>query len=63
MTKAHPGPAHWRRSSFSGQAAPECIEVATFDGAVGTRDSKNPSVGHITVTPASWSALLNTIKA
>ncbi|MFE5325906.1 DUF397 domain-containing protein [Embleya sp. NPDC056575] len=63
MTKARSEPPTWRKSSYSGQTAQECVEVTALDGSIDTRDSKDPSIGHITVAPESWSALLGAIKA
>ncbi|MGC0419267.1 DUF397 domain-containing protein [Embleya sp. AB8] len=62
MNKARPQSSGWRKSSYSGQSGQECVEVAPFDGVVGTRDSKDLTVGHITIEPASWSALIGSIK-
>lgn len=63
MTEKRPEFLSWRKSSYSGQNAQECVEVSPLHGAIGTRDSKDPSVGHITIAPESWSALLRAIKA
>ncbi|MFI6981705.1 DUF397 domain-containing protein [Embleya sp. NPDC050154] len=62
MNKAQPQPRHWRKSSFSGQTAPECVEVAQLDDSVGTRDSKNRSRGHLAISPVAWAALMQSIK-
>ncbi|MFE3200990.1 DUF397 domain-containing protein [Embleya sp. NPDC059237] len=63
MTKKRTEFLSWRKSSHSGQNAQECVEVGTLHDAIGTRDSKDPSVGHITITPESWLTLLDSIKA
>jgi hypothetical protein len=55
-------PQTWRKSSFSGQTAQECVEVAPLDGAVGARDSKDVTRGHLAVTPHAWAALTESIK-
>ncbi|MET7301235.1 DUF397 domain-containing protein [Embleya sp. NPDC005575] len=57
------GHAMWRKSTYSAPQGAECVEVAPGFSAVPVRDSKDPSVGHLVVTPASWSALLSTLRA
>ncbi|MCP2164991.1 DUF397 domain-containing protein [Goodfellowiella coeruleoviolacea] len=34
----------WRRSSYSGSQAGNCVEVVVVGGRVGVRDSKRPGV-------------------
>ncbi|MFI6977853.1 DUF397 domain-containing protein [Embleya sp. NPDC050154] len=41
----------------------ECVEVAPGFSVVRDRDSKDLSVGHLVVVPASWFALLSTLLA
>ncbi|MFC0037338.1 DUF397 domain-containing protein [Actinomadura rayongensis] len=53
----------WRKSSRSGTERNACVEVADLSTqAVGVRDSKNPSLGHLSLTPANFSGLLAHIK-
>lgn len=48
--------AKWFKSSRS-RDGQECVEVAHLtDGAVGVRDSKNPSGPALVFTPAEWDA-------
>ncbi|MRH89565.1 DUF397 domain-containing protein [Nocardia sp. SYP-A9097] len=48
--------ARWFKSSHS-QGGGECVEVAFLDGgAVGVRDSKNPTGPALVFTPGEWSA-------
>ena len=47
----------WRKSSYSGSEGGACLEVATCPTAVHVRDSKDPAVGTLTLTPAAWAAL------
>ncbi|MFI1384050.1 DUF397 domain-containing protein [Embleya sp. NPDC020886] len=54
--------AGWFKSSHSNDDNGACVEVAPGCGIVPVRDSKDPSVGHLTVAPASWSALLSTLR-
>ncbi|MFC9682729.1 DUF397 domain-containing protein [Streptomyces sp. NPDC056948] len=50
--------ARWRKSSYSGNTGGDCIEVADLGLlGVGVRDSKNPGVGTLTVSPEAYVAL------
>jgi hypothetical protein len=53
--------AAWRKSTHSGNSG-DCVEIAPGFAVVPVRDSKDPSVGHLIATPASWSALLSTLR-
>ncbi|TDC74479.1 DUF397 domain-containing protein [Actinomadura sp. 7K507] len=53
----------WRKSSHSGSQADDCIEVASGDGAVAVRDSKDPDGPALAFTPHVWSAFLNRLKS
>lgn len=46
--------ATWRKSSHSGGANTNCIEVAPLPQAVGVRDTKNRDAGHLTVPRTAW---------
>ncbi|MFC7302994.1 DUF397 domain-containing protein [Streptomyces monticola] len=49
----------WRKSTYSDGGGGECLEVAHEQNrAVHLRDSKNPHLPHLTVTPDAWSAFL-----
>ncbi|MVZ99216.1 DUF397 domain-containing protein [Actinomadura sp. LD22] len=56
--------AHWRKSSYSGGEAGQCVELAELDGAVsvGIRDGKNPEGGHLAVGRADLAVLVCRIK-
>lgn len=55
-------PAPWHKSTYS-SAVGECVEVAALpNGRVGVRDSKRPEAGHLTVTPAHWTAFLGGVR-
>ncbi|MYV97040.1 DUF397 domain-containing protein [Streptomyces sp. SID3343] len=63
MTRApHLSTAHWRKSSYSAPQGSECVEVAPGFTIIPVRDSKDPNIGYLTVAPASWSALLSTLR-
>jgi hypothetical protein len=56
------GSLTWRRSTFSGGT--NCVEVATTEGTVCIRDSRDASNGQVLTTSLlSWQALLNSIRA
>jgi hypothetical protein len=64
MSSERPSPQiAWRKSSYSGDQGGSCVETAPLSALVGIRDSKDLTVGHITIEPASWSALIGSIKA
>ena len=53
----------WRKSSHSGTGDQSvCVEVADLYAGVGIRDSKNPQLGHLTITPEAFAALLARAK-
>ena len=52
----------WRQSSYSG-ANNNCVEVALNSYLVAIRDSKDPSGGHLAVSPASWESFTASLKA
>ncbi|MRH92588.1 DUF397 domain-containing protein [Nocardia sp. SYP-A9097] len=48
--------AEWFKSSHSGSQG-DCVEVAWLaEGAVGVRDSKNPTGPALVFTPSQWDA-------
>ncbi|WP_409471266.1 DUF397 domain-containing protein [Streptomyces sp. HC307] len=49
---------HWFKSSYSGGAGGECVEVAALPASVHVRDSKDTGRGTFTVTSAAWSAFV-----
>ena len=53
----------WRKSSYSGGDTGQCVELASLDGSVGIRDSKNPQNPHIEVGREALSSLIGRIKA
>lgn len=52
----------WRVSSYSGPNG-ECVEVAPIGVGTAVRDSKDPSVGHLTIGVSSWAALTASLRA
>ncbi|MFD7918654.1 DUF397 domain-containing protein [Streptomyces sp. NPDC059740] len=53
-TEQSPAPLHWFKSSHSGGAGGECVEVATTPATVHVRDSKDTGHGTLTVSPRAW---------
>lgn len=45
--------SEWRKSSFSGSGAQDCVEVS-YSTEVHLRDSKNPDGGILRVPLSSW---------
>ncbi|WP_406287291.1 DUF397 domain-containing protein [Embleya sp. NBC_00896] len=58
----HPSP-RWFTSSYSTNQGGNCVETAAFRDSIGVRDSKDLGVGHLTVEPASWVALIGSLKS
>jgi hypothetical protein len=54
--------AIWRKSSLSGPWTDNCVEVAFVDGAIGVRDSKNPTGPVLVFTPSEWDAFVDGAK-
>ncbi|MFF7249076.1 DUF397 domain-containing protein [Embleya sp. NPDC008237] len=53
----------WRKSSYSNGDQGNCVEVRDdLPGLVPIRDSKDPSIGHLTIGAASWTALTNALR-
>ena len=54
-------PFQWFKSSYSGGAGGECIEIAPTPATIHIRDSKNPPSPHgphLTFPPVTWAAFL-----
>lgn len=45
--------SEWRKSSFSGSGAQDCVEVS-YSTEVHLRDSKNPDGGTLHLPASSW---------
>jgi hypothetical protein len=55
--------AVWRKSTYSGDNAGACVEVAFLGTAVGLRDSKDRGNGSILIaTPAEWDAFIAEVR-
>jgi hypothetical protein len=52
----------WRRSSCSGEAGDNCVELADLGEAVGIRDSKDPAGAKLTLRRDEFASLLATLK-
>jgi Domain of unknown function (DUF397) len=51
----------WRKSSYSANGGGNCVEVASHDGMILVRDSKNPGPVH-RYTGAEWRTFLDRIR-
>ncbi|MFI6584344.1 DUF397 domain-containing protein [Embleya sp. NPDC050493] len=55
--------ATWRKSTYSNSDGGNCVEVRDdLPGLVPIRDSKDPSIGHLTIGAASWTALTDALR-
>ncbi|MFD5481145.1 DUF397 domain-containing protein [Streptomyces hawaiiensis] len=55
--------ARWRKSSYSGSSGGECVEVADLGVRVAVRDSKDPEVGTLTLSPQTYAAFVTYVSA
>jgi hypothetical protein len=51
----------YHKSSFCSDAG-TCVEVATFDGGVVVRDSKNPDSSALHFSATEWDAFIRGVK-
>jgi len=52
----------WRKSSYSGGANGECLEVADGHATVPVRDSKSPAGPALTFSPQGWTRFVTAVK-
>ncbi|TMQ92129.1 DUF397 domain-containing protein [Actinomadura soli] len=52
----------WRKSSHSGPEQGDCVEVAELTSGIGIRDSREPGLGHLVLTPEGFADLLARVK-
>ncbi|MFC6884741.1 MULTISPECIES: DUF397 domain-containing protein [Actinomadura] len=52
----------WRKSSRSNTSGGQCVEVASFVGNVGVRDSKDPEGPRLALSPDAWRTLVERLK-
>ena len=53
--------SEWRKSTYSGGASNQCVEVAT-DGAVLVRDTTHRDGVTLSVSASAWSKFTSTLK-
>ncbi|MFI6691997.1 DUF397 domain-containing protein [Streptomyces sp. NPDC050433] len=53
----------WFKSTYSSGDGDNCVEVAARPDAVLVRDSKDPHIGRLTLTPAAWAAFTADLAA
>ncbi|MFM9612685.1 DUF397 domain-containing protein [Streptomyces sp. V2] len=55
--------ADWRKSSYSNSDGGACLEfAANLPSLVPVRDSKDPSLGALLFTAASWNTFVDSVK-
>jgi hypothetical protein len=59
MTTDRTANAGWRKSSYSGNAGGNCVEVAPLESTVGVRDSKVSDSPIIRAGAEAWAAFLD----
>ncbi|WP_198681167.1 DUF397 domain-containing protein [Lentzea terrae] len=52
----------WRKSSYSGGGANECVELAVSINDIGVRDSKNPDAEPLRFQRAAFRSFLDDLK-
>ncbi|WP_184582203.1 DUF397 domain-containing protein [Lipingzhangella halophila] len=53
----------WSKSTYSQGGATNCVECRATDVQVQVRDTQNRSDGHLSFSPAEWSAFLRDVRA
>ncbi|KOT58003.1 MULTISPECIES: DUF397 domain-containing protein [Streptomyces] len=51
----------WFKSSYSGSAGDDCVEIATTPTTIRIRDSKNITGPHLAVPADAWAAFLTLV--
>jgi hypothetical protein len=54
--------AAWRKSSYSGGASGNCVEVAAADRTVAVRDSRDPKGPVLVFRPNDWQRFAAQVK-
>ncbi|MQY03757.1 DUF397 domain-containing protein [Actinomadura macrotermitis] len=54
---------HWVKSSHSGGGGNQCVEIATWDGVILARDSKNPAGPRLIFDRVSWAGFIGQVKS
>lgn len=52
----------WRRSSYSGNAGANCVEVAPLAPSIGVRDSKIDGSPIVTTSVEAWATFLGKLR-
>ncbi|MFD4274821.1 DUF397 domain-containing protein [Streptomyces cyaneofuscatus] len=52
----------WRKSSYSGGANGDCLEVADGQATVPVRDSKTPTGPALAFSPQGWTQFVSAVK-
>lgn len=57
MSTTEPGTIRWIKSTYSTNNG-ACVELAFSPNAIATRDSKNPTVGSLTIPRTAFSGFI-----
>jgi hypothetical protein len=58
----HLDSATWRKSRRSGGNGGNCVEAASLRGVVAVRDSKDPDVPALVISPAEWQSFTASVR-
>jgi Domain of unknown function (DUF397) len=53
----------WRKSSYSGGANSNCVEMRSLPDTVAVRDSKNPHGAVLTISSDAWVSFLARVQS
>lgn len=53
---------NWRKARRSNEHGGACVELASFDGSVGVRDSKDPDGPKLLLDQGAFRSLVNELK-
>lgn len=52
----------WRKSTYSGNAQSECVEIGLAPGLVGVRDTTRREAGQLEVSRTAWTAFVRSVR-
>jgi hypothetical protein len=53
----------WRKSSYSGETQPDCVEVAETPRSIHVRDTAHRDQAHLTVSAGEWACFLAAVRS
>jgi hypothetical protein len=63
MERADHAVTTWRKSTYSGSNASNCVEVAASAATILIRDTKNRTGAVLTFAPAAWRRFAASVKS